>query len=497
MIELKELIKLTNSLIVLYAEDQPEARMNIESILKKFFQKVVIAENGEEGVALFKQNHIDLIITDIRMPKMDGLEMVREIRKINKDVPVIVTTAFNDTDYLVESIEAGVDKYIIKPIDKEMTLNALYNISKRVTDRKKAEEYEQRLIQEKVNKSASDTLKNITNAYPNPSILFEGNEIKFINSAFRDMFDSDTLGKLFLGDITLSDLFEKKDDFLTDLNLIDKDISKNKISIQTKDGKRKIYLVIKREVNLNNETNTNDILYTFNDITLSEYQKVKIKNYTKLLEDYVFNLKYQIIKDKAKDSTNLFNDEEPKATLQTNIKKEKLSVDKRGENLLRREHHKSVTNASEYIESLDEDVLNDVNELIEVENEIEEMIDAFEKEPILGNLKSIAIKFNIYTSVILNLFEFEGLAYGIKSLVSLLENAKEEDLNEKNIKKIVVFLRTIKMDLKNWRVSIFELYNVPDIHYLDSSMLSSILQLEVIFTQVEIDDSDEDLDIFF
>ena len=483
MVNLKEIWELTKDLIVLYVEDQSEARVNIENILKKFFKEVVIAENGEEGLKKFKEQQIDMVITDIRMPKMDGLEMITEIKKIDIDMPIIITTAFSEIEYFMKSIELGIDKYIIKPIDKNVTLNALYSVAKHINDSKKAKEYEEKMLQEKINKFTASTLEGITNAYPNPSILFDGEKIKFINTAFREMFNSDALSHLFLGNITIDSLFEKKEGFLQNLNDLSGDIRKDRISLQTKDGKRKIYLVIKRVVDLSeNKRNT---LYTFNDITLSEYQKVKIKNYVSTLEEYVFNFKYKLQKDKIE-------------TKKVEVKlKEKKKLNDREEILLRREHNKSITNATEYIESLDSDILNDINELAEIENSIDEDIYIFEDDKSLANLQKIAIQFTFYASVITNLFEFEGLSYGVKSLVSLLENVKEEDLNEKNAKKVAIFLKTIREDLTNWRVSIFEQKSVPDIHYLDSSMLSSILQVEVIFTQKEVDSQEDELDIFF
>ncbi len=488
MVNLKEIRELTKDLIVLYAEDQPEARINIENILKKFFKEVIIAENGEEGLANFKKHQIDVVITDIRMPKMDGLEMIAEIKKIDIDIPIIITTAFSEVEYFMKSIELGIDKYIIKPIDKNVTLNALYSVAKHINDSKKVKEYEEKMLQEKINKFTASTLEGITNAYPNPSILFDGEKIKFINTAFREIFNSDLLNSLFLGDITIDNLFEQREGFIKSLNDLSGDIRKDRISLQTKDEKRKIYLVIKRTVDLSeNKRNT---LYTFNDITLSEYQKVKIKSYVNTLEKYVFNLKYKLQKDKIETKKVEVIEKQQKV-------KEKKKLNDREEILLRREHNKSITNATEYVESLDSDILNDINELAEIENNIDEDIYIFEDDKSLANLQKIAIQFTFYASVITNLFEFEGLSYGVKSLVSLLENVKEEDLNEKNAKKVAIFLKTIREDLTNWRVSIFEQKSVPDIHYLDSSMLSSILQVEVIFSQKEVDSQEDELDIFF
>ncbi len=104
---------------ILYVEDEEIIRENITDMLREVCSKIFTASNGEEGYKLFleKQEHIDLVISDIQMPTLSGLEMAKQIRKITYDVPIIFTTAFSDSKYLFESINIGVDAYVEKPID--------------------------------------------------------------------------------------------------------------------------------------------------------------------------------------------------------------------------------------------------------------------------------------------------------------------------------------------------------------------------------------------
>ncbi len=114
---------LFQKLHILYVEDEQNTREEIALFLKMTVGRVTVAENGQEGLDAFRREKIDMVITDIQMPVMNGLDMVRAIREIDKDVPIAVTTAFSDTDFLMRAIESGVDKYIIKPIDMmEMAL---------------------------------------------------------------------------------------------------------------------------------------------------------------------------------------------------------------------------------------------------------------------------------------------------------------------------------------------------------------------------------------
>ena len=100
---------------VLYVEDDEVVRGNIKEILGEFFKKVITAGSGEEGWLNYKKNKIDLAIVDIELPGFNGLELIRKIRKENKDLPIVVVSAYTKTDYLLESVELKLDKYIVKP----------------------------------------------------------------------------------------------------------------------------------------------------------------------------------------------------------------------------------------------------------------------------------------------------------------------------------------------------------------------------------------------
>ena len=112
-------ISILKNITILYAEDEKDLREVTHQILKGFTKKQFVAKNGQEGLDLFKEheNEIDLIITDVNMPILNGLEMVKEIKKINLNIPIIVATAFSNKEYLLEAIDIGIDKYVLKPID--------------------------------------------------------------------------------------------------------------------------------------------------------------------------------------------------------------------------------------------------------------------------------------------------------------------------------------------------------------------------------------------
>jgi DNA-binding NtrC family response regulator len=102
---------------ILYVEDEPEIRKTTRAVLEMSFEKVFTAANGEEGLEVFSRETPDIVVSDIRMPVMDGLEMTKRIRAISSDTPVILITAFADTANLLRAIEFGVSACVPKPLD--------------------------------------------------------------------------------------------------------------------------------------------------------------------------------------------------------------------------------------------------------------------------------------------------------------------------------------------------------------------------------------------
>ncbi|HEH5211931.1 TPA: response regulator transcription factor [Campylobacter jejuni] len=95
------------------------------NVLSERFSKVIGAQNGDEGLKKFKKFKPDLVITDIAMPIMDGLDMAREIKEISDDVPIVVLSAYSEKERLLRSIDIGIDKYLIKPVDIEELFKVL------------------------------------------------------------------------------------------------------------------------------------------------------------------------------------------------------------------------------------------------------------------------------------------------------------------------------------------------------------------------------------
>jgi diguanylate cyclase (GGDEF)-like protein len=106
-----------NDIRVLYVEDDTDIAEEIAYFLQKRVKELYIAKDGQEGYELYKKYHPDVILTDIQMPVMNGLDMSEKIRQEDSDVPIIIISAYNDTNFLTRSIALGVTSYITKPIN--------------------------------------------------------------------------------------------------------------------------------------------------------------------------------------------------------------------------------------------------------------------------------------------------------------------------------------------------------------------------------------------
>lgn len=110
---------------ILYAEDEDGISKNISSLLELYFKEVFVAKDGLELLNLYRQNSPDIMLIDICMPNLNGLDALRIIRQKDLKTPVVIVTAHTQTDYLLKAVELFITKFITKPFDKQTLFNAL------------------------------------------------------------------------------------------------------------------------------------------------------------------------------------------------------------------------------------------------------------------------------------------------------------------------------------------------------------------------------------
>jgi putative nucleotidyltransferase with HDIG domain len=145
MVKIKELKALTSGFTVLYVEDDLSIQTSMNEYLQKFFLTVWSASNGAEGLELFKKNSVDIVITDLSMPVMNGLDMIEKIKEIKENQAVLITTAHSESNYLLGAIQSHVDGYIMKPFEFDSLNFELFKISQKLQTLQENESYKHHL----------------------------------------------------------------------------------------------------------------------------------------------------------------------------------------------------------------------------------------------------------------------------------------------------------------------------------------------------------------
>jgi len=128
-------------IVILYVEDELSVQNQTKMILGDFVKEIIVANDGQEGLEIALSRDIDLIITDIIMPNLNGIEMLKKLRfEHEKEIPSIITTAFTDSEYLMDAIKLRVEGFIMKPINIRELIDTIYNIMLPIVQKKELED---------------------------------------------------------------------------------------------------------------------------------------------------------------------------------------------------------------------------------------------------------------------------------------------------------------------------------------------------------------------
>ena len=208
----KEVLK---NISILYVEDENDVRDFTSKILNPLLKKVFIAQDGEEGLKVFQENkdEIDLVVSDINMPKMDGLSMCDAIKKINSEIPIVITSAHNDTGFLKRAIDIGVNTYAMKPIDLYQLIESIIKAMEPIILKRQLIELNSSLkskIEQEVNK-----IKSILDAQDNIIIVTNKEEITNVNKKFLDFFGIGNFDDFISTKKNIFDFFEEEFGFIS------------------------------------------------------------------------------------------------------------------------------------------------------------------------------------------------------------------------------------------------------------------------------------------
>jgi CheY-like chemotaxis protein len=185
--ELKDLLKDSS---LLFVDDEEAIRESFADMFPSFFKEVEIASDGVEALELYKQREFDLVISDIRMPNMDGIELTQHIKEINPKQPVIIISAHSESEYFMELIESGIDGFILKPIKPKLLFEKISQILSSSIYEKRYNEQREKLA------TVGEMMENITHQWKQPlnalNLRFDKLRIEFESGVLsQDIFDSD------------------------------------------------------------------------------------------------------------------------------------------------------------------------------------------------------------------------------------------------------------------------------------------------------------------
>lgn len=166
---------------VLFVEDDPIIQEQLKTFLLRFFAHIDTANNGVEALEFYKKNKYDLVITDLSMPLMNGIDLSKEIKLMNEDQYIIVVSAHSESDKLIQLINIGVDGFILKPVALPLVIQQLIKICKEISNASMLEYY---------NKLLEDTNQELQNRNMEYQIALD--ELMHLKTSFPK--DTQTLG---------------------------------------------------------------------------------------------------------------------------------------------------------------------------------------------------------------------------------------------------------------------------------------------------------------
>lgn len=423
---------------VLIVDDIADNRMAINLLLEEFEDiEAYEAKDGQEAIDICKKDHYDIVFMDIMMPNIDGISATRIIKSFDKKVMILALSALDDEESKNKMLESGAEDYITKPIDDRVFHQRVKNYISIV-------EYRQ---QKPLNTNAVNAF---TKEVYSRSLKFNIKSLQSL-SEFWDYYLNDSSYDVEMIEDCIRILYAYGQFILK---------TEHSFSVVAEENEENLFLTVSP-------------LQVINDIVI---QHTLLKNY----KNAIF-----ILKD------NELSFRLPKSKTITEDKVEKLELSDYEQEILSKNHF-SKTTALSYVEGTAISLMDKIEDLENIEDTIEANAVEFENNITLDTLHNIIEGLEAYIDVLDQLLEFEHLAFALSTLNNILKNLDIQEIDSSLSKKFSVLLIHLLDDLSQWRKNIFLLKEANDIHYLDSSFLSSCLQLQAIFEKKEVEQEDED-----
>lgn len=426
---------------VLIVDDNKDNRLTLRLLLEEYEEVSIFeADNGRKAVETVKVAKPDMVFMDIMMPVMDGIEATKEIKDFDNSIMIIALSVLSDDEHKTQMLKTGAEDYITKPINEEL-FKARMNNYISILEHRRARERERGAVN-----------------------LFS-KDIYLKKTAFT----IDDEGKL-------AEFWEQEMPLSINDNLCDT-----------------IRAVYNAGLHLL-KTNTNFQIVIEENDDMVFFSIVGLKNF--IVQDVrdIFSKENSVITLAIKSDE--ISVSAPKVLSLTQVvEKEKMIIDEGDKKILRMTHTEKIS-AKTFAAELEPDIVDKLEKLEANEEILDGLVYEFEMQKEFETLSRIAAEIGAYAFEIDALYEFKNLSYALSGLGSFIKGIKQESMDERKTQKLGLILRNIFADLANWRKTVFIDQSTEDIHYLDSSLLSSCLQIELIFNEAETIADEDELELF-
>jgi len=208
-LKVKDIQNLASQYSILVVDDDESILEQMKKLLSNFtFKSIYLSTNGDEAIKVLQENHVDIVITDLKMPQMDGIELTEFIKNLNKDISVIIITAYTQTEDLINLIKIGVDGFLVKPIVLDNFLEVLSKELIKFHNRDFVKTYSYLNTQKARKEEIKSVIIDLMNFCDIPMFAKDKNEIFFINDKCFEKYkdninENNFISKTLIKDITV------------------------------------------------------------------------------------------------------------------------------------------------------------------------------------------------------------------------------------------------------------------------------------------------------
>ncbi|MGM0622967.1 MAG: response regulator transcription factor [Campylobacterota bacterium] len=472
---------------VLFVEDNTPLQKKVQTFLKKFFGHVHTASDGEEGWSRYKVFSPDIVITDIKMPKLSGIELTKKIRHKNPKQKIIILSAYDEKEHLLQAIELGVYRFIKKPVNIEYFSRVLLDLVLDIKHERRVE------ILQKY--EGGDTLVAI----------FEDKKLVLANENFLEFFDADNESDFRLKHTDIDRLFEKEEGYLYSGSIswyykVAHQVERSyQVIVKNFQGQNRHLILKARYLNIFDTQPHNELLFTFTDVTdlnlmpdvtqknsYEQNQKAALKLLQYLKEnDSIINLNNFYKGLTITNTGKIVFVSENRITLKTNYNQQKV-MKKQGKVILSSELLPDDILCRQ-VDNVDEDRLLTTLKEYKLLDTTPTKRKSIRVEPAKNYRSYIKFKDNKYMVSVVDDISIEAIKFSLNALPAGLEKSSEiflflEFFNDENrvVNRFEVIAEVMKVWMQDFEYKVVAVYHLDKDQEIDLLRYISKRQLELI-----------------